>query len=173
MVERQSNPIGQRGGLVVIRAVDANDLPQLSELMLEYVVDFYKQPDPGNRAVKNHIAYLLLHPDMGEQWVAEDHRTLRGFATLYFTFSTLRLQRIAILNDLYVSASVRGQGIGEALFNRAFQAGRDRGVVFLQWETTRDNLVAQHLYKKVGGTVSDLIVYHRDYPGIDDTNREG
>lgn len=73
---------------LLIRPVNEYDAQQLAPLMLEYIVDFYKRPNPGEAAVRQHILYLLGHPGEGVQFVAEEDGQLVGFATLYFTFST-------------------------------------------------------------------------------------
>ncbi|NMP21718.1 GNAT family N-acetyltransferase [Sulfobacillus harzensis] len=144
---------------MVIRAVTRADIPDLVPLMLSYIVDFYERPNPGSEAVTQLVAQLLEHPDSGIQFVADDQALLVGFATLYFTFSTLQAKRAAILNDLFVHPAHRGQKIGERLFQHCLDYVRSRGWAYMQWETARDNVVAQALYNKMGGQVGDWLLY--------------
>lgn len=70
---------------VVIRPAMEQDISELYELMLQYIVDFYKQPVPKERDLKDLIHHLMENPSSGLQFVAEHQGELVGFATLYFT----------------------------------------------------------------------------------------
>lgn len=142
-----------------IRPVTRADLPRMIPLMLAYIVGFYKCPDPGEDAVQELIVHLLEHPEQGIQFVAQREGVLIGFATLYSSFSTLRVKRIAILNDLYVHGDARAQKVGETLFRHCLSYVREQQYVCMQWETTTDNQIAQRLYEKMGGQVIDHIFY--------------
>lgn len=72
-----------------------------------------------------------------------------GFTQLYTSFSSVSLQPIFILNDLYVSQAHRGMGIGEALLNRAKELCTERTYKGLLLETGIEN-PAQQLYEKLG-----------------------
>lgn len=145
--------------VIEIRPAAAKDMGELHELMRQYIVDFYKQSDPGEDKVKGLIAHLLEAPSSGFQFVAEENGELIGFATLYFTFSTLKVKRQAILNDLYVVPGARGKKVGEKLFQACLEYIRENGFASMTWETARDNLVAQSLYEKMGGKLSEWLVY--------------
>ncbi|WP_407928641.1 GNAT family N-acetyltransferase [Alkalihalobacterium elongatum] len=94
-----------------IRKVSSNDIPELLNLMNMYIVDFYKREKPNEFNLRALIQHLLDHPASGLQFGAEDQNgRLIGFATMYFTFSTLNVKRQAILNDLFVIPEARGWG---------------------------------------------------------------
>ncbi|MCY8235203.1 GNAT family N-acetyltransferase [Priestia endophytica] len=93
---------------ITIRLVIQEDVLKMVPLMKEYIVDFYQRKQSVEK-IKQHFTYLLAHQSQGVQYVAEHKGELIGFATLYFSFSTLSLQKNAILNDLYVSPSYRGK----------------------------------------------------------------
>ena len=82
-----------------------------------------------------------------------------GFATLYFTWSTLRADRIAILNDLYLDDRARGTGAAAALFSAALTVARKRGCAEMEWQTAVDNHRAQAFYAKMGGTRGPWVSY--------------
>ncbi len=147
---------------MVIRSVTKEDLTSLVPLMLTYIVDFYQRPNPGEMAVQGLAEHLLDHPEAGIQFVAELDGQLFGFVTLYFTFSTLRVKRVAILNDLFVAKSLRGQKVGESLFQHAITYIRNHGFAFVEWKTAKDNDVAQSLYNKMGGRLSEWLAYEME-----------
>jgi GNAT superfamily N-acetyltransferase len=72
-----------------------------------------------------------------------------GFTQLYSSFSSVSMQPIYILNDLYVDEKFRKKGIGVALLNKAKQLCREQHFkgLGLQTETTNP---AQHLYESLG-----------------------
>ncbi len=71
-----------------------------------------------------------------------------GFTQLFITFSSVSLQPYYVVNDLYVDATHRQKGIGEALLNRAKEFCREKGYKGLSLETAIDN-PAQKLYEKL------------------------
>jgi ribosomal protein S18 acetylase RimI-like enzyme len=136
---------------VNIRNAKKDDIPRLIELMNQYIVDFYKCPHPSESSLKELINHLLENPYEGIQFVAEiETNRLVGFATLYFTFNTLEVKRVAFLHDLFVTPNTRGQKIGESLFNACLSYIREKDYSHMIWETAHDNEVAQKLYDKVG-----------------------
>ncbi|WP_226677860.1 GNAT family N-acetyltransferase [Mesobacillus jeotgali] len=144
---------------LTIRTAEERDIPKLYHLMTQYIVDFYKKPEPNEAELKNLIQHLQDHPDSGLQFVAEKEGEIVGFATLYFTFSTLQVKRAAILNDLFVSADARGYRAGEQLFKKCLSHIRENNFAYMTWETAKDNYIAQSLYNKMGGKQSDWLVY--------------
>ncbi|MFT5102780.1 MAG: GNAT superfamily N-acetyltransferase [Candidatus Latescibacterota bacterium] len=81
-----------------------------------------------------------------------------GFTQFYPSFSSVSMQRVYILNDLYVSGEARGQGVGEALLEHAKQFTIYEGAKGLTLETDIDN-PAQKLYERLGWT-KDSAVFH-------------
>jgi ribosomal protein S18 acetylase RimI-like enzyme len=144
---------------VVIRPATKQDISELYKLMIQYIVDFYKQPAPKETDLKELINHLLENPSSGLQFVAEHQGELLGFATLYFTFSTLKVKRQAVLNDLFVIPNVRGKKIGEKLFQACLEYIRENEFASMTWETAKDNKIAQSLYNKMGGKLSEWLFY--------------
>jgi ribosomal protein S18 acetylase RimI-like enzyme len=150
--------------VAVVRRAEAGDVPSLAPLMLEYIVDFYRQPRPSDEDLQTLIDVLLQGRE-GIQYVAEDEGRLVGFATLYFTWGTLAAARQAVMNDLYVVEEARGTGVAEDLFRACVEESRRRGCKEMVWETADDNDRAQRFYEKVGGTRGPWVTYSIDVAG--------
>ncbi|MNY27570.1 Acetyltransferase (GNAT) family protein [compost metagenome] len=136
---------------VTVREAVSSDIPQLKTLMLAYIVDFYQYRQPEDEKL-DALIHELLEQKVGIQFVAEtEDGALVGFATLYFSFSTLRASKIAIMNDLFVVEAERGQGAAAKLFAACKGYGARHGYAKLTWETAPDNLRAQAFYAKMGG----------------------
>ncbi|QQZ09841.1 GNAT family N-acetyltransferase [Heyndrickxia vini] len=134
-----------------IRRVYLEDIDELIDLMFQYIVDFYKRPRPEEKDLRNLIKHLLESPEVGVQFVAESEGKLVGFSTLYFTFSTTRVKKVAILNDLFVAPSMRGLKVGEQLFKESLAYTKANDYAAMSWQTAYDNLIGQSLYEKMGG----------------------
>ena len=143
---------------VIVRRAERRDFPRLAELMREYVVDFYRQPEPDPRAM-DRLREKMLEGNDGIQLVAEVDGELVGFATIYFSWTTFSGERIGIMNDLYLEDRLRGSGAAKELFEACREECRSRGLAEMTWETAPDNHRAQRFYEKVGGRREDWFVY--------------
>lgn len=73
-----------------------------------------------------------------------------GFAQLYPSFSSVRMQPTMILNDLFVRPDARSHGIGAALLHGACDVARDSGATRMSLSTAVDNSAAHALYVRAG-----------------------
>ena len=69
-----------------------------------------------------------------------------GFIQLFPVFSSVSMEAMYILNDLYVEENYRGQGIGKMLINKAKALCREKKLKGLALQTETDN-PAQQLYE--------------------------
>lgn len=73
-----------------------------------------------------------------------------GFVQLYPMFSSVRTAKTWILNDLYVDAGARRQGVARRLLDAAAAFAREDGAAGIALETTQDNAAARALYRAAG-----------------------
>ena len=78
-----------------------------------------------------------------------------GFVQLYPSFSSVRLCRHWILNDLFVSERARRNGIGKALLRAAVERVSESGTASLELATQRINTAARSLYESMGWKVDE------------------
>ncbi|MCX7571539.1 GNAT family N-acetyltransferase [Tumebacillus sp. DT12] len=141
-----------------IRPAEERDVARLSELMYEYICDFYQRPRPPETRVVGLIRTLLDH-QAGIQFVAEQNGDLLGFATLYFTYSTTVCDKSTVMNDLYLTESARGTSAAESLFRACQSYTREHGYAWMSWETAPDNHRAQRFYEKMGAQKGPWVTY--------------
>jgi GNAT superfamily N-acetyltransferase len=134
----------------LITTVAEADLLELLPLMRGYC-DFY-EVDPSDDDLLAMSRALIADPDReGTQLIArDDERRASGFATIFWTWTTLSAARIGVMNDLFVTERARGTGVAEALIAACAERCREYGAVSLDWTTARDNHRAQRLYERVG-----------------------
>ena len=76
--------------------------------------------------------------------------TSAGFALFFTTYSTWLGHHGIRLEDLYVTPSLRGKGIGRALLSRLAQIAISEGCPRLEWDVLDWNEPAIAVYKKIG-----------------------
>jgi len=89
------------------------------------------------------------------------HKTI-GFTTIYKGFSSTRSEVVAVLNDLYIQPSYRGNGYARELMDNAVNTAKLMGFSRLQWLTAENNESAQKLYNKVGANKSSWFFYAKE-----------
>jgi ribosomal protein S18 acetylase RimI-like enzyme len=145
----------------MIRKATLEDLDQLTGLFDQYVV-FYKRPSNYEK----HKAYLKERMENNEAiiYLAFDDSNPKvaiGFVLNYITFSSLALNKIIILNDLFVDSTIRKNGIGEKLIEQTIVLANEIGSNLIRLRTAKNNIVAQGLYHKMG-FVRDEVLYSYD-----------
>jgi ribosomal protein S18 acetylase RimI-like enzyme len=123
------------------------DLDALAALFDAYR-QFYGQPSDIARARQ----WLRERLRFGESVVLVARRdgTAVGFVQLYPMFSSVRTAKTWILNDLYVDAGARRQGVARQLLDAAAAFAREDGAAGISLETTQDNHAARALYRAAG-----------------------
>lgn len=104
------------------------------------------------RIQNNESVIYLVHAENGEAV---------GFTQLYPLFSSTRMKKIWLLNDLYVAPEYRGKGFSKALLERAKAFTKETGACELMLETAKTNDIGNQLYPSVGFELgTDFNWYH-------------
>lgn len=130
----------------LVRA-DLEHLEILTPLFDAYRV-FYEQPTDLTGA-RDYLRERLSYLESAIFLALSDQQGL-GFTQMYPSFTSIYLERIWILYDLYVVPEARGWGIGRALMERAQRFARESGAKRVELSTARDNRPAQALYESLG-----------------------
>jgi ribosomal protein S18 acetylase RimI-like enzyme len=110
---------------------------------------FYKQL-PDIEVAKKFIQERLDNNESVIFVALDDTSRPLGFTQLYPKYSSMRVIKNWILNDLYVEQDFRESGIGTALLETAINFARQNGAKFVELSTAVDNYTAQNLYEKTG-----------------------
>jgi len=132
----------------MIRKAVPGDASQLAILFDEYRVFYHMEPD-----IEKCKVFLEQRLAANESVVfisAEDNDELTGFSQLYPLFSSTRLKRLWLLNDLFVLPAYRGRGISVALISEAKKLCIATGGCGLSLETAKSNTIGNLLYPKAG-----------------------
>ena len=136
---------------IKIKRIDQSQVELVVALFDQYRV-FYQQPSDIEGA--HNFLYTRLNNNNSIVFVAlaenEREHIPVGFTQLYPRYSSVRLAQDWILNDLYVAATHRRQGIGENLIKTVLAFAQERSATTVELSTATDNLTAQRLYKSMG-----------------------
>jgi GNAT superfamily N-acetyltransferase len=85
-------------------------------------------------------------------YVAENNNTIVGIALYYYKYSTWK-GKCLFLEDIIVTESQRGNGIGKLLFNKIIEVAKETKVRRMEWQVLDWNKTAIDFYKKYDSTL--------------------
>lgn len=138
-------------GKIEIRRINHSESNLVFDLFDKYRV-FYKQA-PDITLAQNFIRARLSNNEsvIFVALVIDNDKTIpAGFTQLYPMYSSVRAVKNWILNDLYVDAVFRKQGIGENLIKAAMNFAKGENAKYIELSTAADNYTAQSLYESIG-----------------------
>ena len=153
-----------------MRRADANDLDTLAGLFDAYR-QFYKRPSDvaaaraflAERIARDESVVLIAEHEGAAIGAKSVRAEAIGFVQLYPLFSSVRLGRTWLLNDLYVAPQARRLGAARALLDAACAFAREGGALGLELETGSDNVTAQALYRSAGWELGENLHFHIDF----------
>jgi GNAT superfamily N-acetyltransferase len=98
--------------------------------------------------VESPIRFRTLIADYSES--PKEPVAPAGFALFFTSYSTWVGHHGIRLEDLYVTPSLRGKGIGRALLTRLAQIAVEQGCPRLEWDVLEWNAPAIAVYEKIG-----------------------
>lgn len=148
-----------------IRLATPKDMPAVHGLITELAI-FEKEPDAVEISVDDLVKDGFgTHPKF-TVFVAVQDTTIVGMALFYERYSTWKGRAIH-LEDLIVTQSKRGLGIGKALYTALMEYADEQGVKRVAWEVLDWNQGAIDFYESTGAKVlEDWRVVHMREEGI-------
>ncbi len=138
---------------VIIRKAVKEDCARMMELIHE-LAEYEKAPEQVTVNF-NHFAESGFGPNpVWWAFVAEVDNTVQAFALYYIRYSTWKGQRM-YLEDLLVTAALRGKGIGKLLFDELIAECRAKQYSGMMWQVLDWNEPAINFYKKLPGVSFD------------------
>jgi ribosomal protein S18 acetylase RimI-like enzyme len=89
--------------------------------------------------------------------VAEAENTIVGYATCMVQFSPWAARDYLFLDDLYVSDSMRGRGVGSLLMRQVGEVAIELGIE-VRWHIETENRSAQKFYRGLGAEVRERLI---------------
>lgn len=92
--------------------------------------------------------------------VAEQSGQLLGLVHYLFHRSTISVEPVCYLQDLFTNEASRGKGVGRALILEVYRSAISAGCSRVYWHTQETNAIAMKLYDKLADK-SGFVVYRK------------
>jgi GNAT superfamily N-acetyltransferase len=138
---------------VQIRRAVKEDCPRLLELVKE-LADYEKAPQEVTVTIEHFTESGFGEKPVWWALVAEADGKIQGLALYYIRYSTWKGQAM-YLEDLLVTGSMRGKGIGKLLFDRLIEEAAEKKFNRIVWQVLEWNEPAINFYKKYNASFDD------------------
>lgn len=140
---------------ISIKPLTAQDKTSWLEKWNSYL-NFYETNVPDE--VTEYTWNNILEAKQVQGFGAFIDNKLVGIVHIVIHPNTWNTTQCCYLEDLFVSESVRGQGVGKALIQHIYEVARQQNFNRVYWVTDKGNTTAQKLYDSVA-TQTGMIQY--------------
>jgi GNAT superfamily N-acetyltransferase len=149
---------------VVIRPVAPEDFDQWLPLWAGYNRFYGRDVFPNEITHRTWTrffdAYEPVHCLVAEVAASGKNKQILGLVHYLFHRSTIQIQPVCYLQDLFTSEAARNTGVGGRLIEAVYERARIAGSPRIYWQTHETNLTAMRLYDKVAER-SGFVVYRK------------
>jgi ribosomal protein S18 acetylase RimI-like enzyme len=130
-----------------VTLADSSNIPKLANLFNQYRIFYGEETDI--QAAKDFLTSRFKNKD-SVILIAHENSQMGGFIQLYSSFSSVGMQKIWILNDLFVDTDFRRQKVAKNLMEAAKRYAKETGALRIDLATQTSNTFAQNLYESMG-----------------------
>ncbi|MBB2950290.1 MULTISPECIES: GNAT family N-acetyltransferase [Sphingobacterium] len=130
----------------IIRTAVEADCPAMLELIKELAI-LEKAPNEVTVSMEEFIDAGFGQNPIWGAFIAEFDGKIVGISLYYIRYSTWKGRRL-YLEDLIVTESMRGYGIGKQLFEETINYGKSKGYQGMVWQVLDWNEPAIQFYRK-------------------------
>lgn len=153
--------------MIVIREGIREDLPRVLELIEELAEYERAAEEVSNTLTMMETDGFGPNPIYGF-FVAEEEGIIHGLSLYYYRYSTWKGKRL-YLEDIIVTQSHRGKGIGKELFDITMKKALTENCTGMMWQVLEWNTPAIEFYKKYNARLdSEWINCHLEADQIKD-----
>ncbi len=138
---------------IQIRRAIETDCKSIMNLIHELAV-YEKAPEEVTVDFDHFVESGFGQNPVWYAFVADDENDIVGFALYYIRYSTWKGQRM-YLEDILVTNSNRGKGVGKLLFDKLIEEASEKKLSGLVWQVLDWNEPAINFYRKYGGVKFD------------------
>ena len=146
---------------MIIREAEKSDLDQLSKLFDSYRMFYGKE---SNIDISKKFLKSRLSNKDSKVFICEVNNILTGFVQLYPLFSSTRVSKYWLLNDLFVDSEYRGKGYSKLLIDKAKELVKKSNACGMMLETEKSNKIGNNLYPETGFKKNNLSNFYEWVP---------
>lgn len=130
--------------MITFKPLQSSDIKIITKMMQEfYAIDKY----PIDIDVtKNLLKEFISNENLGKSYLIYNDSVVVGYAIITYVFSFEYKGRMAFLDELFISESDRGKGIGKLAIDFIKQEAEKANVKMMYLEIENHNQIAQKLY---------------------------
>ena len=132
--------------MISIRKGLESDIEQALALVQE-LANYEKAPQEVEVTITEMTAWGFGADKQFDFYVAEENKKIIGMALYYYKYSTWK-GKCLFLEDIIVTQTQRGKGIGKLLFEQIAQIAKEQKVRRMEWQVLDWNEPAIGFYKK-------------------------
>ena len=144
-----------------VREAKLSDLKNLSVLFNSYRMFYGKESDI--RVAEEFLRSRIENKD-SKIFICEFNNELSGFIQLYPIFSSTRVSKYWLLNDLFVDINKRGKGYSKLLIERSKELVIESKACGMMLETEKSNDIGNLLYPSTGFKKNELCNFYEWVP---------
>ena len=144
-----------------VREAKLSDLENLSDLFNSYRMFYGKKSD---LKVANEFLRSRIENKDSKIFVCDLNNELSGFVQLYPIFSSTRVSKYWLLNDLFVDIEKRGKGYSKLLIDRSKELVIQSEACGMMLETEKSNDIGNMLYPSTGFKKNELCNFYEWIP---------
>ena len=144
-----------------IREAETSDIDQLSKLFDSYRMFYGKE---SNIDISKKFLESRLSNKDSKVFICEVNNILTGFVQLYPLFSSTRVSKYWLLNDLFVDSEYRGNGYSKLLIDKAKELVKESNACGMMLETEKSNKIGNNLYPETGFKKNNLSNFYEWVP---------
>ena len=144
-----------------VREAKLSDLKNLSVLFNSYRMFYGKESDL--KVAEEFLRFRIENKD-SKIFICEFNNELSGFVQLYPIFSSTRVSKYWLLNDLFVDINKRGKGYSKLLIERSKELVIESKACGMMLETAKSNDIGNLLYPSTGFKKNELCNFYEWVP---------
>ena len=151
--------------MLIIRPATSIDIPILCDLLHE-LFSLESEFTPDYSLQSRGLSKIIANPELGVILLAQRQNSIVGMVNLLFTVSTALGERVALLEDMVVSAAERNNGLGAQLLEAAIVFAKQQDCQRITLLTDQANQPAQKFYARQGFKLSGMIPMRLDLSAL-------
>ena len=136
---------------IIIRIGTKADIPFALNLVKELAA-YEKAPNEVEVTIEEMTEWGFGTDKHFDFFVALENDIIVGLALYYYKYSTWK-GKCLFLEDIIVTESQRGKGLGKLLFDKVVQVSKEQKVRRMEWQVLDWNTPAIEFYKKYDATL--------------------
>jgi len=137
-----------------IKNATLENIPQIIALMREFA-EYEKLLEYLEVTEERLKIALFGDGKVAEAIVALDGDTVIGYAVFFPYFATFRGQRGVYLEDIFITKTARGKGVGEMMLKYIAKLAKERGFERIDFQVLEWNAPAIGFYERLGAERND------------------